>query len=291
MRILVLGAGGMLGHKLIQTLPGEWEVWGTVRAPAAAYAGYGFFNAARLVSGVELCDFDTLRQAIEQVGPDWIINCIGIIKQLEAAKDPLVSLETNSLLPHRLARLCREREIHLIHISTDCVFSGHKGNYSEADISDAEDLYGRSKFLGEINDGRALTLRTSIIGRELQTRHGLVEWFLNPATRRVQGFTRAVYSGFTTLEFSKIIAGLIADHPELTGLYQVASDPINKYELLLLLREAYHLEKEIEPTEQPVIDRSLDSGLFRTAAGYQPPSWRELTEAMALDPTPYDSWK
>jgi dTDP-4-dehydrorhamnose reductase len=291
MKILVLGAGGMLGHKLIRTLPADWEVRGTVRSPAADYARYGLFNEARLVSEVEASDFDSVRRAITQVAPDWVINCIGIIKQLEAAKDPLISLEINSLLPHRLARLGREQGFHLIHISTDCVFSGRRGNYTEEDISDAEDLYGRSKFLGEINDGAALTLRTSLIGRELQTRNGLVEWFLTPRQGPVQGFTRAIYSGLTTLELSRVIARIIAESPELNGLYQVASDPINKYDLLLLLREAYHLQREVTPAEQPIIDRSLNGGRFRAAAGYQPPSWQKMVEAMALDPTPYDSWK
>lgn len=290
-RILILGAAGMLGHKLYQTYQKRYETWGTVRTGYGHYADYGIYDKDHLIGGVDAINFDTVMQALATVQPDVVINCIGIVKQLPIAKDPIVSLTINSLFPHRLGTLCQASGTRLFHIGTDCVFNGHGHMYTEDDPSDAEDLYGRSKYLGEVALPGTMTLRTSIIGRELNSALGLVEWFLTNKGGKVRGFREAQYTGFTTQAMAQIIADLIDHHPELSGLYQVSSDVIDKYELLLLLRDAYKLDIEIEPDNTVRIDRSLDSSRFREATGFTPPSWQSMIQTMVDDPTPYDEWR
>ena len=178
----------------------------------------------------------------------------------------------------------------MIHISTDCVFSGKKGNYLESDQSDAEDLYGRSKFLGEVAyPPHSITLRTSIIGRELKTRLGLIEWFLSQKDKdTIRGYKRAIFTGFTTDELSRIIMNKVIPNPELTGLYHVSSDPINKYDLLQIANQAFDRNINILPDEDFFMDRSLDSTRFRQITGYQPPSWLEMIQEMAKDQSFYN---
>lgn len=291
MKILILGAAGMLGHKLYQAFEPDFETWGTVRTDYHAYARYNIFKPNRLLGGVDVFNFDTMIEVVGVVKPDVVINCIGIIKQLRSAKNPIISLTINSLLPHRLANLCQAAGARLLHISTDCVFSGRQGMYTEADVSDAEDLYGRTKFLGEVDQAGCLTLRTSIIGRELQTTSGLIEWFLSNKGQTVQGYTRAIYSGFTTLALARIIAMILQDQPDLSGLYQVSSEPINKYDLLLLAKDAFDLKIDIEPQPSVAIDRSLDSSKFRAATDFTPEPWPAMIRDMATDPTPYQQWR
>ena len=291
MRVLILGGAGMLGHKLVQCYGQRYEVYATLRGSYSSYAHYQIFDPARVVEHVDAFYFDSLVQAIAQVQPDVVINCIGVIKQLASAKDPIVSLTINSLLPHRLAGVCQAADVRLLHISTDCVFNGKDGMYTEDVPSNAEDLYGRSKFLGEISGRNCLTLRTSIIGRELNTRSGLIEWFLSNRGGQVRGFRQAIYSGFTTQALADIIAEVIDHHLDLSGLWQVSSDPIDKYELLLQARDAFDIDVQIEPDDSLRIDRSLDSTRFRQATGFQPPLWPDMIRAMASDPTPYDSWR
>ncbi len=292
MRVLILGAAGMLGHKLYQTYTGRYEVAATVRTSHAAYARYGIFQPEDLIGGVDAFNMDTVVRALAQFRPDVVINCIGIIKQLPTAKDPIISISINALFPQRMAALCAAMGARFIHISTDCVFNGRKGMYTEDDPSDAEDLYGRSKFLGEVDHlPNALTLRTSIIGRELSSAAGLVDWFLSSQGGTVRGFRGALYSGFTTQAMAAIIADVIDHHPGLHGLYQVSSAVINKYDLLLLLREAYNIDIEITPYDDFKLDRSLDSSRYRAETDFTPPTWAAMIQQMAADPTPYDQWK
>ncbi len=291
MRVLILGASGMLGHKLWQVYRQRFETWGTVRSNYQEYARYGFFDPERVLGGVDASDFYTIVRAFETAQPTVVVNAIGIIKQLPAAKDPIVSLTVNSLFPHRLAKLCQATSARLIHISTDCVFSGRKGMYTEDDIPDADDLYGRSKLLGELTGPDCLTLRTSIVGRELQTTHSLVEWFLSNHGRSVRGYTNAIFSGFPSLTLANIIADIINREPDLSGLYHVSSEPVSKYQLLCLLRDTWRIPIEIEPSPHVTVDRSLDSRRFRAATGYVPPLWPEMVQAMADDTTAYEEWR
>jgi dTDP-4-dehydrorhamnose reductase len=287
MVVLVLGATGMLGHKLMQVLADRFEVHGTVRGPAERFARHPVLGAMSLVGGVEADDLDSILAAAERVRPEAVINCIGVIKQLPAAKAPIPSLRLNALFPHRLAQLCRATAARMIHISTDCVFSGRKGDYVEADLSDAEDLYGRSKFLGEVTGPGALTLRTSIIGRELEGRSGLVEWFLSRKGGEANGYARAIYSGFTTEVLARVIGDVLERHPRMEGLWHVSSEPINKYDLLGLVNRQLDLGIALGRDETFVCDRSLNSARFRAETGFEPPPWPEMIRRFAADPTPY----
>jgi dTDP-4-dehydrorhamnose reductase len=281
----------MLGHKLGQRLSDEFDTWVTLRGSAAGYRRFALLDASRVVPGVDVQSFDSVIAALALIRPDAVINCIGLIKQLPSASDPILSLTINALLPHRLQQLCRATGARLIHFSTDCVFSGGKGMYTEEDPSDALDLYGRTKFLGETAGPGALTIRSSVIGRELSTESSLVEWCLAQHGGRVQGYTRAIYSGFTTLAMARIVRLILTEHRELSGTVQISSAPIAKHELLGLLRTAYKLRLDIEPRDDVQVDRSLDSSRFRALTGFVPPSWTEMIEEMAADPTPYDSWR
>jgi len=281
----------MLGHKLGQRLNDEFDTWVTLRGSAGSYRRFALLDASRVVPGVDVQSFDSVVAALARVRPDAVINCIGLIKQLPSASDPILNLTINALLPHRLQQLCRATGARLIHFSTDCVFSGGKGMYTEEDPSDALDLYGRTKFLGETAGAGALTIRSSVIGRELSTESGLVEWCLARNGGRVQGYTRAIYSGFTTLAMARIVRLILTEHRELSGTVQISSTPITKHELLGLLRTAYKLRLDIEPRDDVQVDRSLDSSRFRAMTGFAPPSWSEMIEEMAADPTPYDRWR
>jgi len=291
MRVLILGAGGMLGHKLWQSFQGQFETWITARSGFREYESYGIFDRERFLPGVETTDFDSIVRAVGKLKPDALINCIGVIKQLATAKDPIISLSVNSIFPHRLADLCQVGGIRLVHISTDCVFSGRKGMYSEGDTSDASDLYGRSKSLGEVDRPGCLTIRSSIIGRELKTANGLIDWFLTQRGNTVPGFQRAIYTGFTTQMMARIIADVLERHPDLHGVWQVSSDPISKYDLLGLVNKTYGLGIKIQPNTDFKCDRSLDSTRFRTATGFRPPTWPEMIHEMYQDPTPYETWR
>jgi len=287
-QVLVLGSSGMLGHKLVQHLGDRHRVSATVRGNAASYASTVVFQRAELYGDVHAEDMPSVERIVSQAMPDAVVNCIGIVKQVAAAKDPIASIEINSLFPHKLARLCRARGIRLVHISTDCVFSGRRGMYSEADNPDAEDLYGRSKLLGEPVSSGCLTLRTSIIGRELRSSHGLLEWFLAQTGGAVHGYRKAVFSGLTTGALATIIGEVIANHADLDGLWHVASRPVTKYGLLCLIRDTYNLAVEILPDDALACDRSLDGSLFQSSTGLVVPSWPEMVQDMADDATPYD---
>ena len=287
MELLLLGATGMLGHKLLQILSGQFSVVGTIRGDVAKHLNHPILKPDLLKGHVNADNISTVEKTIIECKPDVVINCIGIVKQLPAAHDPLSSIAINALFPHQLAQICRKRGARLIHISTDCVFSGKKGNYKENDFADADDLYGRTKYLGEVDYENALTLRTSIIGRELSTNHGLIEWFLSQEGRTVSGYTNAIFSGLTTNALSDVIATVITDYPGMRGVWHIASEPISKYELLKLVKTIYNLDIEIQPENSVVIDRSLNGSKLRENTSIIIPSWQTMIEQMHRDPTPY----
>ncbi|MDH3743577.1 MAG: SDR family oxidoreductase [Acidobacteriota bacterium] len=293
-RVVVVGAGGMLGHKVCQLLKGH-KVVGLVRGAVVQYQVFPLvFDNVSLRGEVDVLSGDRLRTVLQEEQPQFVINCVGVVKQLEEANDPCLTVAINSLLPHQLARWCGEIGARLVHISTDCVFDGSRGSYLESDVSDARDFYGRSKALGETlpAETAALTLRTSFIGRELKSRtHGLVEWFLAQSGKGVDGYANVIYSGVTSIELAKVILRLVDDRMNLSGVFQVASEPISKYDLLTLIRQAYGLEIEVRRSQTPVSDRSLVMGAFSDATGYKAPSWAQMISAMHDDPTPYEKWK
>lgn len=281
MRVLVLGVTGMLGNAVFRVFDADikHEVWGTLRS-GVALRHFPQKNHARLIAGVDVLDHDALVSVLARVRPDVVINCVGLIKQLADAKDPLTALPINAMLPHRLARLCALGGARLIHVSTDCVFSGSKGGYLESDLSDAEDLYGKSKCIGELQDlPHAITLRTSIIGHELGSHFALVDWFLSQR-ESVKGFSKAVFSGLPTVELARVMKDFVVPHPQLNGLYHVAAEPIAKLDLLQLVAAQYGKSIEIRPDDLLVIDRSLDGSRFRKAVGYVAPAWPELIRRM-----------
>jgi dTDP-4-dehydrorhamnose reductase len=280
MKVLVLGANGMLGNAVTRILSEkrDWEVFGTLRS----WGMERFFPreiAKSLVIGVDVDNLDTVVRAFEQIRPDVVVNCIGLVKQLADANDPLLAIPINALLPHRLAKICELSGARLIHMSTDCVFSGEKGGYRESDLADARDLYGLSKYLGEVDYPHAVTLRTSLIGHELLSAHGLVDWFLSQQGK-CNGYTRAIFSGLPTVTLAEIIRDVVIPRPDLHGVYHVASSPIAKYDLLKLIAEIYGKKIEIVPDERLVINRSLNAEKFYKATDYIPPSWPDLVKSM-----------
>ncbi|MEQ1605249.1 MAG: SDR family oxidoreductase [Pyrinomonadaceae bacterium] len=291
MSILIIGGSGMLGHKLYQRLSSESEVCATVRSDLAAIEKFGIFKGHSVFPGVDVTVPAAVRRVIEVVRPECVVNCVGVVKQNPTLADKIRTLTINSIFPNQLAQLSLEFDFRLITISTDCVFDGKVGNYSESDEANARDLYGMSKFLGEVSDGRALTIRTSIIGREISTSHSIVEWFLAHRGGTVDGYTKAIYSGFPTIELADTIATLIKDFPDLNGLFHISGDPISKFDLLTLLNKYFKAEVSIAPSEAVVVDRSLDSTKFKTLTGFTFPDWESMVARMAADPTPYDSFR
>ena len=287
MRVLILGAAGMLGHKVWQVAGEHFETWAAVRSPAALPPTLA--AQPRIIAGVQAQHHDSLVEAFAVARPDAVVNCVGIVKQAAEGVQSIPSLSINALLPHRLAGLCRVSGARLVHISTDCVFSGNAGKYVESDIADATDLYGRTKLLGEVAGDNSLTLRTSMIGREIISRHGLLEWFLSQQGE-VRGFTNAWFSGPTTLELARVIAGVLAK-PALSGVFHVSADRINKHDLLLRLKDRYRRQVTVVQDASVQLDRSLDSSRFQAASGWVPPSWDRLIDEMAADPSPYDVWR
>lgn len=281
----------MLGHKLVQSFSDEFSVSFTIRSNAESLKNLDFLDNAKIFENINVEEIGDVGAVIEKVQPAFVINAVGIIKQLKESKNDLLSLNINSIFPKRLAQLSEKYSFKLINISTDCVFNGEKGDYDEKDFADAEDLYGKSKFLGEVSSKNCLTIRTSIIGREIFTSHSLVEWFFSNQNKNVNGFTKAIFSGFPTIILADIIKKIVTEFPDLEGLYHVSSDPINKYDLLCLIKDKFSLDINILPSDDFQINRSLDSTLFRKITGFKPVSWEEMIEIMASDPTPYDKWR
>jgi dTDP-4-dehydrorhamnose reductase len=280
MKILILGVTGMLGNAVYRTMaagPGL-QTYGTVRNESARRHFSGDLSD-RLIVGIDVENHDAVVRAFAATQPDVVINCVGLVKQLADANDPLLAVPINTLLPHRLAALCQVAGARLVHVSTDCVFSGAQGNYREDDFPDAHDLYGRSKLLGEVDYPHAITLRTSIIGHELAGHRSLVGWFL-AQEGTAKGYTKAIFSGLPTMELARVMRDVVLPQPQLRGLFHVAAEPINKCELLKLVARTYQKDIVIVPDESLVIDRSLNAERFRQATGYVAPRWTQLVEDM-----------
>jgi dTDP-4-dehydrorhamnose reductase len=279
LKVLILGVTGMLGNAVFKELSDTFDVWGTLRN-SSGMRHFSLKLQQKMMSGIDVLNQDELVNLLAEVKPDIVINCVGLIKQLSNAKDPLVALPINAMFPHRLARLCGLTGTRVVHISTDCVFSGDGEMYVESSVSDAQDLYGKSKFIGELDDyGHCITLRTSIVGHELNSKASLVDWFL-AQDEQIKGFTKAIFSGLPTAELAKVIRDYVIPNKSLSGLYHVSAEPIDKYSLLKLIAEVYGKDIEIVADDTLAINRSLDSARFKKATGYQPPSWKSLVQVM-----------
>ncbi len=279
-RVLILGATGMLGNAVMRVFAAsdDFRTIGSARSrqllqrlPSAIVGD--------VIVGHDLESQDQLIDLLNQARPDIVINCVGLIKQLSQSEDPLLAIPVNTLLPHRLARLTALSGARLVHMSTDCVFSGQKGNYTEEDFPDATDLYGRSKLLGEVDYLNAVTLRTSIIGHELSGARSLINWFL-AQKGPIKGYKKAIFSGLPTNEIARVIRDHVLAQPDLRGLFHVSAEPISKFDLLSLVAEIYGKRIDIQPDTSVCIDRSLDSSRFRSATGYKPASWPDLIVEM-----------
>ncbi len=279
-KIFVIGASGMLGNSIMRFFSesDEFVTIGTVRTENKKLLLPTQLHA-NIISGVDINDIENLKNLFLKIKPDFVINCIGVVKQLDHSKDALISIPINSLLPHLLARFCADVKARLVHISTDCVFSGTKGMYVESDIPDAVDLYGKSKYLGELDYSHTITLRTSMVGHELDSSRSLVGWFLSQKGT-VKGYSNAIFSGLPTVEISRIIRDYILPRPQLKGVYHVSAEPINKFVFLKLVAEVYGKDIVIEEDKSLNIDRSLDSSLFRGITEYYPQPWPELIKKM-----------
>ncbi|WP_404970339.1 dTDP-4-dehydrorhamnose reductase family protein [Vibrio campbellii] len=282
MKVLVIGATGMLGYSIFSNLSelSNLDVYGTVRSVNGVE--HFFPSTDKLIPNVDVKDFATLEKAVLDTKPDVVINCIGLIKQHDVSKQHVEAIEINALLPHKIAQLCDSIQARLVHFSTDCVFDGKTGSYLESDLPTATDLYGKSKCLGEVDYGKHVTLRTSIIGHELKSSVSLIDWFLSQEGS-VKGFSKAVFSGLPTVYVAKVLADYVLPNPSLSGLYQLSVDPIDKFSLISKVADVYSKKIEIEKFEDFVMDRSLNSTKFREETGFVAPSWDELVAIMHTD--------
>jgi len=270
----------MLGHQVVRGLADSFDVSATVRSLSVAEQ----HGLPGKIFEWDATQLDVLGELLDELRPDYVVNCIGIIKQSDAAASPILSIEVNSLLPHQIAAACKESGSSFVHISTDCVFSGQKpfpDRYTEQDRPDSTDLYGRSKLVGETTPEEGLTIRTSIIGRELVRETGLLEWFLSQAGGAVDGFSEAWFSGLTTAALTRVLAQLFEQESAISGVYQVASDPINKFDLLGRLRDAFGLKVEVRESSSLAINRSLDGSRFGAETQIVVPSWDQMIADLA----------
>lgn len=281
MRILILGGTGMLGHALWQHFSLHLkDTFVTIRRSRKEYESYGLFNGDNVMDSVDANDFVMLTDIMKRIKPDFILNCIGITKRRKEAEMAVQTISLNALFPHRLVEWGRNNSAKVVNFSTDCVFDGVEGNYTEDSRPNAKDMYGKTKALGEIKGENALTLRSSFIGTELGGGTELLEWFLSQKGI-VKGFKNAIYSGLTTIELSRIVENILINYPRMIGLYNISSDPINKYDLLMLIKEKMQLNMKIVPDEIFHCDRSLDSSKFRKEFDYAPPSWDAMIDELS----------
>ncbi len=291
LRILILGASGMIGHRMWATIGEEHEVIGVIRrselGALSLIPGIGLSNA---ILNVEANDLSKITKVIQDTKPEVVLNCIGIVKQLKDSTDHLKSISLNSLFPHQLAKICMENNTRMIHFSSDCVFDGVRGDYKESDLPNAQDLYGKSKALGEVDYLKnVVTMRTSSIGREVYPHGGLVEWFLSNQGKAITGFEKAIYSGLPAHRLAKIISQQILTHPELSGILNISCEPINKLNLLEMIKDHFNLKIEIKKDDKVVLDRSLNYSQFSKLSGYQSPSWSEMMKDLEVDFDVYES--
>ncbi len=280
MNILVFGASGMIGGAIFQILSDntDWSVYGTVRDES----NKNYFSSKLsddLFINIDILIKDNFDDIFSTIRPDIVINCIGITKHIPGSEDPLLAIPMNALFPHKLAKICKDYGCRLIHISTDCVFSGFKGNYLEKEQSDARDIYGKTKYLGEVDYPHAITLRTSTIGHEFHTKYGLLEWFLSQENQ-CKGYNRAYFSGLPTVVLAEVIRDSVIPDKTLSGLYHVGGNKISKYDLLCLIAEVYNKKINIQKSDEVMIDRSLNTDYFRSDSGYTAPEWSELINTM-----------
>ncbi len=289
MKILILGASGMIGHKLWHKLSLRFDdVYAVIHRKREHFSRTGLLNSDRVFDCINVEHFHFLDELMKDLCPQVILNCIGITKRHPESDDPIRCLTLNSLLPHRLAKWGERNGARIFQFSTDCVFDGKTGSYTDVSPPSAIDLYGRTKALGEIHGKNALTLRTSAIGRELTSFTELLEWFLAQRGKTVKGFCNAMYTGVTTLFLSTVVGDIIEFHPSLNGIYQLAGPVISKFDLLCLARDVFDLDIEVIPDKEFVCNRTLIGSRFESATGIVAPSWAEMMHELFIDGDVYN---
>ena len=279
----------MIGHKLWQALAAgnNDDIVGTLHGQRDAFARYALFDE-RIIEQFEAADFEGVTSVLNRIRPSVIVNCIGITKRKSEASDVAKMFMINARFPHHLARWAAGNGARVIQFSTDCVFDGADGNYSERSVVTAPDLYGQTKYFGELDYDHCLTIRTSMIGREITGHTELLEWFLAQRGKCITGYRNARYSGLTTLAMARLLPRIVREHPQLCGKYQIAGPIITKYDLLCQLREAFGLEVKVVPDETFHCDRTLQSDRFVQATGIRIPSWEKMLSELAGDHEFYD---
>ena len=291
MKVMILGASGFIGHKLLQELEGNLEVYGLLHYSKSFYGDIPLLNGKNIFDELDVLDYSRVVKVFDLVQPDVIINCIGVTKRKINTKNILETIEINSLLPRRLAKWAKENKKKLIHFSTDCVFDGKIGNYNEKSLTTAEDMYGRTKALGEVECGNTLVLRSSFIGLELFSKTELLEWFLSQENKAIKGFTRTMYSGVSTIYLAKTVKKIITNHKNLFGLYQLAPiNAISKYDLLCLAKKSFKVNIEIIPDDKQIHMPTLDASKLREKIGFKVPNWEAMMHDIAQEKSFYSKF-
>jgi len=282
MRILILGVSGLIGHKIFQELSESFEVFGTLHKSKNHYGNITLFSGQNVIENINVSEFEILKGVLYAVNPDVILNCVGITKRKTEINNAFEALTINSVFPHQLANWAKINQKRVIHFSTDCVFNGKTGNYRETSLTTAEDVYGRTKALGEINYKHTLTIRSSFIGQELFGKTELLEWFLAQNGKQIKGFTNTLYSGVSTTFMARVVKNIISNFPNLSGLYHLATDiPISKYELLCLAKEAFNVNVDIIPEDEHVHLPTLDASKLKRKINLIVPAWNEMMKELA----------
>ena len=285
MRILILGGNGMIGHKMYQMISKVNEdTWVTLRNDLSTYKFSDIYNHEKVIDNIDLSDFKKMLNTLNEIKPDIILNACGITIRRGVEKIKSDTILLNSVLPHILNEWVTLNNKKLIHFSTDCVFSGKKGNYSDSDIKDANDLYGTTKSLGEIIDSKfTITLRGSMIGRELEYKTELFEWFLKQSGKNIKGFDEVIYSGITNVKMGEIVLRVINYYPNLSGIYNVSSKPITKFDLLKLCNVYFGINSIIEMDNSYTNNKNLISDKFFNEIGIEQPNWNDLIRQLKDD--------
>lgn len=284
MRVIILGVSGLIGHKLLQELSTGYEVFGILHKSKNQYGNCSLFSGSNIIENINITEFNLLKGVLFAVNPDVILNCVGITKRKIDINNPLEVITTNSVFPHQLANWARINQKRVIHFSTDCVFDGKIGNYTEKSLTTAEDIYGRTKALGEINYSHTLTIRSSFIGQELFDKTELLDWFLAQNGKQIKGFKNTFYSGVSTIFMAHVVKNIISNFPNLSGLYQLAPDkPISKYELLCIAKGAFGVNVDIIPDDQHIHLPTLDASKLKQEINLTVPSWKEMMSELAAN--------
>ena len=279
MKIFITGIDGMIGHKIAQSLSKEHTIIGSSRK-----------NIKSEDLGINDCELithdflkDDILEILDKINPEIIVNCAGITIRRGINDNYDNTILLNSNLPHIIDDWTERNQSKLIHFSSDCVFSGKKGNYLDESIPDATDLYGLSKSRGEVKSKNTLTIRCSIIGREIFNHTELFEWIYSMRGKQIKGYNNVLYSGVTSIWMGRVLKKILKYHTELSGIYNISSEPITKYSLLNLINEHFKLGIEISRDNKIKSNKVLISKKFTEITDINPPNWDDLMTELKED--------